>query len=63
MQINNAIKEYINIRENIVFILLGVMGIVIFTIASEKTLSSIGLKPIWLLICAILLYIGNLQRD
>ena len=63
MQIKNKIIQYIKTRMNIYFIISGILGLIVISVISNEKVNSLNLKLLWYIVFAILIYIGNFDKE
>ena len=63
MQIKNKIIQYIKTRMNIYFIISGILGLIVISVISNEKVNSLEPKLLWYIVFAILIYIGNFDKN
>ena len=59
----NELDYYIKTRQNLAFVFLGTFAILLFVSVPQSAFEQISTKYLWLVVSAVLIYIGNLKKD
>jgi len=58
----NTIKEYMNTRQCLGFVWIGIIALILFIPAPEAAFGQISIKYLHIIVFAIILYLGNQDK-
>ena len=63
MQNKDEIIQYIKTRRSVHFIISGILGLIVISVISNEKVNSLEPKLLWYIVFAILIYIGNFDKN